>query len=92
MGQKTLVFTKQMLKIFNFVELEEPDHLITMLDLRFIEAQKRHSNRNTKRRKIGTSKQTHICIRTLHHTKENIIETSNETELATTVTRGKETR
>jgi hypothetical protein len=28
MGQRTLVFTKQMLKVFNFVELEELDHLV----------------------------------------------------------------
>jgi hypothetical protein len=28
MGQRTLAFTKQMLRDFNFVELEEPDHLI----------------------------------------------------------------
>jgi hypothetical protein len=28
MGQRILVFTKQMLKVFNFVELEEPDHLV----------------------------------------------------------------
>jgi hypothetical protein len=28
MGQRTLAFTKQMLKVFNFVELEEPDHLV----------------------------------------------------------------
>jgi hypothetical protein len=28
MGQMTLAFTKQMLRIFNFVELEEPDHLV----------------------------------------------------------------
>jgi hypothetical protein len=27
MGQRTLAFTKQML--FNLVELEEPDHLVT---------------------------------------------------------------
>jgi hypothetical protein len=28
MGQRTLSFTKQMLRVFNFVELEEPDHLV----------------------------------------------------------------
>jgi hypothetical protein len=27
-GQGTLAFTKQMLRVFNFVELEEPDHLV----------------------------------------------------------------
>jgi hypothetical protein len=28
MGQRTLAFIKQMLKVFNFVELEEPGHLV----------------------------------------------------------------
>jgi hypothetical protein len=28
MGQRTLAFTKQMIRVFNFVELEEFDHLI----------------------------------------------------------------
>jgi hypothetical protein len=27
MGQRTLAFTKQMLRVFNLVELEELDHL-----------------------------------------------------------------
>jgi hypothetical protein len=29
MGQRTLAFTKQMLKVLNLVELEELDHLVT---------------------------------------------------------------
>jgi hypothetical protein len=28
MGQRTLAFTKRMLRVFNFVELKEPDHLV----------------------------------------------------------------
>jgi hypothetical protein len=28
MGQRTLAFTKQMLRVFNFAELEELDHLV----------------------------------------------------------------
>jgi hypothetical protein len=28
MGQRTLSFTNQMLRVFNLVELEEPDHLV----------------------------------------------------------------
>jgi hypothetical protein len=28
MGQRTLDFTKQMLRIFSLIELEEPDHLV----------------------------------------------------------------
>jgi hypothetical protein len=28
MGQRTLAFTKQILRVFNFVELKELDHLV----------------------------------------------------------------
>jgi hypothetical protein len=28
MSQGTLAFTRQMLRVFNFVELEEPDHMV----------------------------------------------------------------
>jgi hypothetical protein len=28
MGQRTLAFTEQMLRVFNFAELEEPGHLV----------------------------------------------------------------
>jgi hypothetical protein len=28
MGQRKLAFTKQILRVFNLVELEEPDHLV----------------------------------------------------------------
>jgi hypothetical protein len=28
MGQRTLAFTKQVLRVFNFIELEELDHLV----------------------------------------------------------------
>jgi hypothetical protein len=28
MGQRTLAFTKQMLRVFKLVELEEPDHVV----------------------------------------------------------------
>jgi hypothetical protein len=41
MGQRTLAFTKQMLRVFDLVELEEFDHFVAMLDRRFLKAQKR---------------------------------------------------
>jgi hypothetical protein len=41
MDQRTLAFTKLMPRVFDLVELEEFDHLVTMLDCRFLEAQKR---------------------------------------------------
>jgi BMFP domain-containing protein YqiC len=37
----TLAFTKQMPRVFDLVELEEFDHLVAMLDRRFLEARKR---------------------------------------------------
>jgi hypothetical protein len=60
MGQRTLSFTKQMLRVFNFVGLEELD-LGTSgspnLDRRFLEAQNRsQSIRDAQRIQIGTSK------------------------------------
>jgi hypothetical protein len=36
--QRSLVFTKQMLRVFDLVELEEFDHLVAMFDRRFLEA------------------------------------------------------
>jgi hypothetical protein len=41
MGQATHAFTKQMLRVFDLVELKEFDHLVAMLDRRFLEAHKR---------------------------------------------------
>jgi hypothetical protein len=80
MGQRTLAFTKQMRRVLNIVELEELDLRTSgspNLDRRFLEAQKQiaiYSRRatNTKRHK-----QTYTCIRTLHHTRYDIIKTSN---------------
>jgi hypothetical protein len=40
-GQGTLAFTKQMLRVFILVELEEFDHLVAKLDHRSLEARKR---------------------------------------------------
>jgi hypothetical protein len=41
MGQRTLAFTKQMPRVFDLLELEEFDHLVDMLDRRFLKAHKR---------------------------------------------------
>jgi hypothetical protein len=40
MDQRTLAFTKQMLRIFSLVELEEFDPLVAKLDCRFFEPRK----------------------------------------------------
>jgi hypothetical protein len=66
MGQRTLAFTKQMLRVFNFVELEELDHRTRSLGRQrlIVDSSKLgnepRSSRNAKRRQIGTSKQTYM--------------------------------
>jgi hypothetical protein len=90
MGQRTLAFTKQMLRVFNFVEHRARSlgrRSLTVDSSKF--GNESRSNRNTKRRQTDTSKQTYMCIRILHHSKKNIINMQNEIERITTVTRGK---
>jgi len=78
MGQRTLAFTKQMLRVFDLVELEELGHLV-------VEAwssipRSSETNRDliaTRREDEQAQANKHICIRTLHHTKEIIIKTCN---------------
>jgi hypothetical protein len=93
MGQGTLAFTKQMFRVFNFVELEESDHLVVKAWSSILGSSEmgrlliamRSEDEQTQANK-------HICIRTLHHAKENIIKNMQyEIECATTVTWGKET-
>jgi phosphate uptake regulator len=69
MGQRTLAFTKQMLRVFDLVELEEFDHLVAMLDRRFLEAQEQITIYSRREAKTNRHRQTniYICIRTLHH-------------------------
>jgi hypothetical protein len=74
MGQRTLAFTKQMLRVFNLVEREEPDHLVanawssiprsleTNRDLVAMQSEDKQAQANKR-----------ICIRTVHHSKKNII-------------------
>jgi hypothetical protein len=72
MGQRTLAFTKQMLRVFNLVELEELD-LGTSgspnLDRRFLEAQEQTAIYSRCATNTNRHKQTYTCIRTLHHTR-----------------------
>jgi hypothetical protein len=66
MGQRTLALTKQMLRVFNLVELEEPDHLDSNA-WPSISSKLRNESQSTcnaKRRRTGTSKQTYIYIHT----------------------------
>jgi hypothetical protein len=74
MGQGTLAFTKQMLRIFSLVEIGELD-LGTSgspnLDRRFLEAQEQIAIYSRSEAKTNRHKQTniYIFIRTLHHTR-----------------------
>ena len=70
MGQRTLAFTKQMLRVFNLVELEELYHLVANAWSSIPRSSE------TERNLFATHseyKQTYICIRTLHHSNKNII-------------------
>jgi hypothetical protein len=72
MGQRTLAFTKQMLRVFNFMELKELDHIVANGWYSIPQSSEMNRDlldRNAERRRTGTSKQTFTCIRTLHHTR-----------------------
>src|SRR5688500_2502454 len=73
MGQGTLAFTKQMLRVFNLVDSKSQITWSPTLDLRSLEAQKRIAIYSRRTTNTNRHKQTHICIRTLHHTNTNII-------------------
>jgi hypothetical protein len=74
MGQRALAFTKQMLRVFNLVELEELDLRTSgspNLDRRFLEAREQIAIYWRREAKTNKHKQTniYICIRTLHRTR-----------------------
>jgi hypothetical protein len=74
MGQRTLAFTKQMLRVFNLVELEEfwslgRQRLIVDSSERENESR---SSRNAKRRQTGTIKQIYIYIYIYIYMHKNI--------------------
>jgi hypothetical protein len=61
MGQGTLAFTKQMLRVFIFIELEELDHLIAnawSVDSSKLENGS-HSIRDAQRKQTGKNKYIH---------------------------------
>jgi hypothetical protein len=63
MGQRTLAFTKQMLRVFNLVELEELDLGTSgspSLDRRFLEAQEHIAIYSRHTAKTNKHKQTNI--------------------------------
>jgi hypothetical protein len=76
MGQRTLAFTKQMLRVFNLVELEELDHLVANAWSLIPPSSKMDHNlfaTHSEYKQAQTNEQTYICIRTLHHSNKNII-------------------
>jgi hypothetical protein len=69
MGQRTLAFTKQMLRVFNFVELEDPDHLVTNAWPSTPRSSETNRDLIATRRRTSTNKHIYIyiyCIYLLH--------------------------
>jgi hypothetical protein len=62
MGQRTLAFTKQMLRVFNSVELEEPDHLVAEAWFSIPRARKRIAIYSQREVKTNSHKQTNIYM------------------------------
>jgi hypothetical protein len=74
MGQRTLAFTKQMLRVFNFVELEELDHLVDNAWSSISWSSETNRNLFTAHSEYKQAQTNiYICIRTLHHSNKNII-------------------
>jgi hypothetical protein len=78
MGQGTLAFTKQMLRVFNFVEFEEFDHLVAEAWLSISRSSKMDRSlfaTHSEKKQAQTNKHIYIYIymRTLHHSDKNII-------------------
>jgi hypothetical protein len=72
MGQRTFTFIKQMLKVYNLVELEELDLRTSgspNLDRRFLEAREQIAIYSCRATNTNRHKQTYTCIKTLHHTR-----------------------
>ena len=92
MGQMTLAFTKQMLRVFSLVELEELDHLVAEAWSSIPRSSETGRNLFAMHNKYKQA-QTNIYMHK-NITSYKIKHYRNvqcEIELATTVTRGKET-
>jgi hypothetical protein len=75
MGQRTLAFTKQVLRVFNLVGLEELDLGASgspILDRRFLEAQEQIVIYSRRATNTNRYKRIYTCITTLHH-KDKIL-------------------
>jgi hypothetical protein len=70
MGQRTLAFTKQMLRIFSLVELEEFDLLVAEAWSSIPRSsEENHDLIATWSEDEQAQANKHMCIRTLHHTR-----------------------
>jgi hypothetical protein len=90
MGQRTLAFTKQMLRVFNLVELEEPDHLVPTLDHRFLEARKRIATRS-ENEQAQANEHIYMHKNVTPYEIKHYKNVQYKIEFASMVTRGKET-
>jgi hypothetical protein len=80
MGQRTLAFTKQMLRIFSLIALREFDHLVANAWSSIPRSSEtdRTLATHSEYKQAQTNKQTYICIRTLHHSNKNIIKQAKQ--------------
>ena len=94
MGQRTLAFTKQMLRVFNLVELEESDHLVANAWRRFLEAREQIAIYSRRAANTNRHRQTNIYMhKNITPYKENPYRNMQyEIELASTVALEKEMR
>jgi hypothetical protein len=92
MGQRTLSFTKQMLRVFNFVELEELDHLVANAWSSIPRSSETDHNLFTTHSEYKQAQTNIYMHKNIKPYKiKHYRNMQCEIELATTVTRGKET-
>ena len=92
MGQRTLAFTKQMLRVFNFVELEEFDHLVADAWLLIPRSSKMDRSLFTTRSKderAQANKHIHMHKNITPYKEKHNQKMQYEIERVTIVTRGK---
>jgi hypothetical protein len=92
MGQRTLAFTKQMLRVFNFVKLEEFDHLVAKAWLSIPRSSKMDRSLFATRsedKQAQANKHVHMHKNITPYKERHNQNMQYEIERVTTVTRGK---
>jgi hypothetical protein len=93
MGQRTLAFTKQMLRVFNFVELEEFDHLVAEAWLSIPRSSKMDRSLFATRNEYKQAQANIYLHKNITQYKIKYYKSKQyKIETASTVTRGKEPR